>query len=272
MSEEKLTDVEEKNVEESNVEAIEASNEETAKSEEDLKDERIAKQSEELTYLTSTIIPNLKKEVKELRAVKINLTDALEKSTKKYYEQLDINAVLSDNLTKVSAEHAVNKVRLDKLDSTIENIKKEANDKTEFYKSKLAEFDVQEINSLKDNNEVLSKSVAEKDSKIKQLEEKSSKLQSEVLDLRKKLIELGNYKDEVNAESTKTVNKYKDIINNLNHELNTKQSNYDRLYDESQKTINDLKIQINRYKKAINEHSNRGLFDRLSNKPIRFDD
>lgn len=248
-------------------EVVEASNEDV-KSADVLKDERIAKQSEELTYLTGTIIPNLKKEVKELKDIKLDLSDALEKSTKKYYEQLDINGILSDNLTKVSAEHAVNKVRLDKLDSTIENVKKEANDKVNFYKSKLSEFDKNDINSLKEENKKLNKYISEKDAKIKELDEKSSALQSEVLDLRKKLIELGNYKEEVNADLARTVNKYKNIINNLN----SKQNNYDKLYNESQKTIKDLKDQLNKYKKALNEHSNRSLFDRLSNKPIKFDE
>lgn len=253
-------------------EVAEQASEDKSQEEERLKDERIAKQSEELTYLTSVIIPNLKKEVKELKSTKLDLTDALEKSTKKYYEQLDINAILSDNLTKVSAEHAVNKVRLDKLDSTIETVKKEAKDKVDFYKSKLNDFDSNEFNALKEDYEKLSKSSGDKDAAIKDLEGKSAALQSEVLDLRKKLIELGNYKEEVNVQTTKTVNKYKEIINGLNRELNAKQSNYDKLYTESQRTISDLKMQLNKYKKAINEHSNRSLFDRLSNKPIKFDE
>lgn len=253
-------------------EVAEQASEDKSQEEERLKGERIAKQSEELTYLTSVIIPNLKKEVKELKSTKLDLTDALEKSTKKYYEQLDINAILSDNLTKVSAEHAVNKVRLDKLDSTIETVKKEAKDKVDFYKSKLNDFDSNEFNALKEDYEKLSKSSGDKDAAIKDLEGKSAALQSEVLDLRKKLIELGNYKEEVNVQTTKTVNKYKEIINGLNRELNAKQSNYDKLYTESQRTISDLKMQLNKYKKAINEHSNRSLFDRLSNKPIKFDE
>lgn len=270
---EKISEVDkDANIENASEDEVVEASKDDVKSADVLKDERIAKQSEELTYLTSTIIPNLKKEVKELKAIKVDLSDALEKSTKKYYEQLDINAVLSDNLTKVSAEHAVNKVRLDKLDSTIENVRKEANDKVDFYKSKLSEFDTNDINSLKEENKKLNKDISEKDAKIKELNEKSSALQTEVLDLRKKLIELGNYKEEVNADLTRTVNKYKDIINNLNHELNSKQSNYDKLYNESQKTIKDLKDQLNKYKKALNEHSNRSLFDRLSNKPIKFDE
>ena len=236
------------------------------------KDDRIAKQSQELTYLTSNVIPNLKNEIKELKSFKSELTDALEASTKKYYEQLDINALLSDKLTKISAESAVNKVRLEKLDSTIDDVKKDAKDKVDSYKAKLAQFDTNKIKILKDSNEKMIDELKEKDAKIEELESKVPALQNEVMDLRNKLIELGNYKEEVDAKTTRTINQYKDTINDLNRDLNSKQSNYDRLYNDSQKSINDLKSQVNKYKKALNEQSNRGFFDRLSNKQVKLDD
>lgn len=250
---------------------VEDSNKKSEKSN-DYKDERIAKQSNELTYLTNNIIPNLKKEIKELRAVKVDLTDALEKSTKKYYEQLDINVDLSDSLTKISAEHAVNKVRLEKLDSTIATVKKEANDKVDKYKSKLSKFDTNELNQLMDSNEKLSNDNINKDNIIKELEDKSAKLQGEVLELRNKLIELGSYKDEVDAKTENSIKEYKNTITQLNRELSSKQHSYDQLARESQRTIGELEAQVTKYKEAIEKHANRGLFDRLSNKPIEFDD
>lgn len=260
MSEENLSDVENTNIEKE------------SENDGNLKDERISKQSQELTYLTVNIIPGLKNEIKELKGLKSSLSEALENSTKKYYEQLDINALLSDKLTKISAEHAVNKVRLEKLDSTIAEVKQEAANKVDSYKEKLSQFDTNQMKILKDSNEKLTRELEEKDAKINELESQIPSLQNEVTSLRNQLIELGNYKEEVDAQTTKTINQYKDTINNLNRDLNTKQSSYDKLYNESQKSIGDLKNQVNKYKKALNEQSNRGFLDRLSNKPITFDD
>ena len=42
-------------------------------------------QSEELNHLTNEIIPDLKKENKQLKNLKKELTDALDSSTKRYY-------------------------------------------------------------------------------------------------------------------------------------------------------------------------------------------
>ena len=88
------------------------------------KDQKLDNQSSELNYLTNEIIPNLKKENAELKKIKNELTEALENTTRKYYDQLDINADLSEKLTKIGAEDAINKVRAEKLESEIEDIKK----------------------------------------------------------------------------------------------------------------------------------------------------
>ncbi len=88
------------------------------------KDQKLDNQSSELNYLTNEIIPNLKKENAELKKIKNELTEALEKTTRKYYDQLDINADLSEKLTKIGAEDAINKVRAEKLESEIDDIKK----------------------------------------------------------------------------------------------------------------------------------------------------
>ncbi len=88
------------------------------------KDQKLDNQSSELNYLTNEIIPNLKKENAELKKNKNELTEALENTTRKYYDQLDINADLSEKLTKIGAEDAINKVRAEKLESEIEDIKK----------------------------------------------------------------------------------------------------------------------------------------------------
>ena len=62
------------------------------------KEKKLSNQSSELNYLTNKIIPKLKKENAELNGLKKELTDALEKSTRKYFDQLDINADLSNQI------------------------------------------------------------------------------------------------------------------------------------------------------------------------------
>ena len=109
-------------------EEIETQNErmdeiETLKQQLAKKDDKLKNQASELNHLTNEVIPDLKKENKELKAVKIELTDALETSTKKYFDQLDINADLSNQIGKLGAEGAVNKVRADKYESEIKAIK-----------------------------------------------------------------------------------------------------------------------------------------------------
>ena len=56
------------------------------------KDQKLDNQSSELNYLTNEIIPNLKKENAELKKIKNELTEALEKTTRKYYHQFQIQA------------------------------------------------------------------------------------------------------------------------------------------------------------------------------------
>ena len=109
----------------------------------DEKDKKLANQSSELNYLTNKIIPKLKKENEELKKVKKELTDALEKSTRKYFDQLDINADLSNKIGKLGAEGAVNKVKADKLESELDSIKGDLESKINHYKEKLDSLNVE---------------------------------------------------------------------------------------------------------------------------------
>jgi hypothetical protein len=93
------------------------------------REKKLSNQSSELNYLTNKVIPKLKKENAELNALKRELTDALEKSTRKYFDQLDINADLSNQIGKLGAEGAVNKVRADKLENELSSIKEELESK-----------------------------------------------------------------------------------------------------------------------------------------------
>ncbi|WP_400247129.1 acyltransferase [Methanobrevibacter smithii] len=236
------------------------------------KDQKLDNQSSELNYLTNEIIPNLKKENAELKKIKNELTEALEKTTRKYYDQLDINADLSEKLTKIGAEDAINKVRAEKLESEIDDIKKDAEAKVADFKAKLDDVDADKVDKIKAENQDLHSQLTEKTSELDKLKELVPDFKSEIDDLRKQVIEMGNYKEEVDAKVKGEMNKLNEEIKSLTAELKGKQSSYDKLYNDSQKTIDDLKGQVSKLKKTLEKQANRGFLDRLSNKKVSIDD
>lgn len=236
------------------------------------KDQKLDNQSSELNYLTNEIIPNLKKENAELKKIKNELTEALENTTRKYYDQLDINADLSEKLTKIGAEDAINKVRAEKLESEIEDIKKDAEAKVADFKAKLDDVDADKVDKIKAENQDLHSKLTEKTSELDKLKDLVPDLKSEIDSLRKQVIEMGNYKDEVDAKVKSEMNKLNEEIKSLTSELKGKQSSYDKLHNDSQKTIDDLKGQVSKLKKTLEKQANRGFLDRLSNKKVSLDD
>ncbi len=236
------------------------------------KDQKLDNQSNELNYLTNEIIPNLKNENAELKKIKDELTEALDKATRKYYDQLDINADLSEKLTKIGADDAINKVRAEKLESEIDDIKKDAESKVAEFKAKLDEVDANSINNLKEENEKLHADLTEKVSQLEKFKNSKNDLESEVSELRKQVIEMGNYKEEVDAKVKGEMNKLNEEIKSLTSELKGKQSSYDKLHNDSQKTIDDLKGQVSKLKKTLEKQANRGFLERLSNKQVSIDD
>ena len=219
------------------------------------KDQKLDNQSSELNYLTNEIIPNLKKENAELKKIKNELTEALENTTRKYYDQLDINADLSEKLTKIGAEDAINKVRAEKLESEIEDIKKDAEAKVADFKAKLDDVDADKVDKIKAENQDLHSKLTEKTSEL-------DKLKDLVPDL----------KSEIDAKVKSEMNKLNEEIKSLTAELKGKQSSYDKLHNDSQKTIDDLKGQVSKLKKTLEKQANRGFLDRLSNKKVSLDD
>lgn len=236
------------------------------------KDQKLDNQSNELNYLTNEIIPNLKNENAELKKIKDELTEALDKATRKYYDQLDINADLSEKLTKIGADDAINKVRAEKLESEIDDIKKDAESKVAEFKAKLDEVDANSINNLKEENEKLHSDLTEKVSQLEKFKNSKNNLESEVSELRKQVIEMGNYKEEVDAKIKGEMNKLNEEIKSLTAELKGKQSSYEKLHNDSQKTIDDLKGQVSKLKKILEKQANRGFLERLSNKQVSLDD
>ena len=224
------------------------------------REKKLSNQSSELNYLTNKVIPKLKKENAELKGLKKELTDALEKSTRKYFDQLDINADLSNQIGKLGAEGAVNKVRADKLENEIKSVKEELESKIEHYKEKLASINVDE---LKNENSNLSTEIADLKEKLSSTRKENIDLSEEVDKLRSELIELGNYKDEVDTQNKEEIQGYKSEISSLTTQLKLKESSYDKLSNESKSTITDLNKQIVKLEEELEKQSNKGLFNRF---------
>jgi uncharacterized phage infection (PIP) family protein YhgE len=221
---------------------------------------KMANQSKELNYLTNTIIPNLKKENAELNRLKKELTDALEKTTRKYFDQLDINADLSNKIGKLGAESAVNKVRADKLETEIDEIKEDFQSKIDEYKEKLANVNVKEVEK---ENKQLSVELDEVKQKLADARKENIEASEEVDKLRAELIEVGNYKDEVDKQYKKEIEGYKEEISSLSTQLKVKESSYDKLSNESKSTISKLNNEIKKLEEELENKSNKGLFNRL---------
>ena len=228
-----------------------------------MKNEKLSNQSNELNYLTNKVIPRLKKENSELKSVKIELTDALEKSTRKYFDQLDINEDLSNEIGKLGADGAVNKVRADKLEAELETIKSDYESKISDLKDELNSKDIHEVDKLKEQNETLKQRIEELNNDIDSLKDENNGLNSEIAELRKDLIEIGNYKEEVDKQNKDTISKYKEEISSLKTQLKVKESSYDKLSNENNKTIADLRKQVKKLEEQLEKESNKGLFNRF---------
>lgn len=224
------------------------------------REKKLSNQSSELNYLTNKVIPKLKKENAELNNLKRELTDALEKSTRKYFDQLDINADLSNKIGKLGAESAVSKVRADKLEAELGTIKEELEAEINTYKEKLAAINVDDI---KDKNKQLVGEVEDLKEKLSDSRKENLSLSDELDKLRSELIELGNYKDEVDAQIKKEIDGYKEEISSIRAQLKVKESSYDKLSNESGKTISDLRKQVVKLEEALEKESNKGLFNRF---------
>ena len=220
----------------------------------------MSNQSSELNYLTNKVIPKLKKENAELKGLKKELTNALEKSTRKYYNQLDINADLSDQIAKIGADGAVNKVRADKLESEINTIKDDYEAKIAQYKEKLDSVNTVD---LENENKKLADEVKDLKDKLSESRKENIALSEDVDKLRAEIIEIGNYKEEVDTKFKKEISGYKEEISTLRTQLKVKESSYDKLSNESNKTISDLRKQVSKLEEQAEKSSKGGLFNRF---------
>ena len=74
---------------------------------------------------------------------------------------------------------------------------------------------------------------------------------------------MGDYKEEVDEKAKKSIDKLKDEIVSLKSDLKIKQSNYDKLSNDNQKTCSDLRGQIEKLKENAEKQSSKGLFNRF---------
>ena len=228
------------------------------------KESKLKNQSNELNYLTNTIIPDLKKENSSLKSLKVELTNALDKTSRKYYDQLDINEDLSNRIGELGADNAVSKARSDRLESELQSIRDDYEEKIKSLEVEISNLEASDVDELEKINQNLRDDLKTSNDELDDTKKQNEELRAEVDDLRKKLIEMGDYKEEVDENAKKSIDKLKDEIVSLKSELKIKQSNYDKLSNESQKTIADLRNQIERLKNDSEKKSDKGgFFDRF---------
>ena len=254
------------------------------------KDEKLKNQASELNHLTNEIIPDLKKENKQLKALKVELTDALETSTKKYFDQLEINADLSESVAKKGAGLQLAKVRLEEIEKLVVELEAKANEN---------EVDLEAIDELSDeeksiindlNNEIdqLNKELDAKDRVIDNKEKEIRKKQNQLKDKNSEIADLkDNLIPKLKAESAELTAKIKANqaaydeekagvggkiakleaeIKDLNTKLDNKKRDYDKLsttLNGKDKTINSLKNKNQQLTEQLKEESNKGFFSKI---------
>lgn len=259
------------------------------------KDGKLKNQASELNHLTNEVIPELKKENKQLKALKVELTDALETSTKKYFDQLEINADLSESVAKKGAGLQLAKVRLEeieKLVAELESQKVEEQEKREAAEQEavenLSDGEKAKIKELSDKVAQLEKELSDSEREISnkdkeiskknnQLKDKDAelndlkdnlipKLKSESADLNKQLKDTKAKAEEEMAGVGGKIAKLEAEIKDLNGKLDNKKRDYDKLSTQmnaKDKTINSLKNKNKQLSEELKEESNKGFFGKL---------
>ena len=240
------------------------------------KDKKIKNQAEELDYLTNTVVPDLKKENKELKQLKKELTDALEESTKKYFDQLDINADLNDSVTRKGADLQLAKVRLEEIEKELIKLEEEgvSEEREEPQPKEEPKEDTNLSDKLNKKIKDLEKDLSKKEKDLKEnLKELNHlnddvipKLKSDLSNSTKELKELkesiSNKKDDSKLKIIKLENKIKD----LEEDILKRTQNNDRLQNElsnKDKIINKLEEKNRNLKESVKEKSDKGFFGRL---------
>ena len=257
------------------------------------KDEKLKNQASELNHLTNEVIPELKKQNKELKIVKKELSEALEASTKKYFDQLEINADLSESVAKKGAGLQLAKVRLEEIEKLVVELEAKANEKeAEIAATEdLSDEEKSIVDKLNNKVNKLNKELEAKDrvidNKEKEIVRKQNQLKdknSEIADLKENLIpKLKAETAEINAKLKAkqaeheaenagiggTIAKLEAEIKDLNEKLDNKQRDYNKLstaMNAKDKTINSLKNKNKQLSEELKEESGKGFFSRLKSR------
>lgn len=254
------------------------------------KDEKLKNQASELNHLTNEIIPELKKENKQLKALKVELTDALETSTKKYFDQLEINADLSESVAKKGAGLQLAKVRLEEIEKLVVELEAKANE-NEVDLEAIDELSDEEKSIINDLNNEIDKLNKELDAKDRVIDNKEKEIRKKQNQLKDKNDEIADLKDnlipklkaesaELNAKIKSNQAAYEEEkagvggriakleaeIKNLNTKLDNKKRDYDKLsttLNGKDKTINSLKNKNQQLSEQLKEESNKGFFSKI---------
>ena len=254
------------------------------------KDEKLKNQASELNHLTNEVIPELKKENKQLKALKVELTDALETSTKKYFDQLEINADLSESVAKKGAGLQLAKVRLEEIEKLVVELEAKANENEVDLESieDLSEEEKSIIDDLNKQIDDLNKELDAKDrvidNKEKEIQKKQNQLKdknSEIDDLKENLIpklkaesaeltakikaNIAAHEEEMSGVGGR-IAKLEAEIKDLNGKLDNKKRDYDKLsttLNGKDKTINSLKNKNQQLSEQLKEESSKGFFSKL---------
>ena len=254
------------------------------------KDDKLKNQASELNHLTNEIIPELKKENKKLKALKVELTDALETSTKKYFNQLEINADLSESVAKKGAGLQLAKVRLEEIEKLVVELEAKANEKevdldaiedlSEEEKSIIDDLN-KEIDNLNKELDAKDKIINNKEKEIKKKQNQLKDKNSEIAELKDNLIpKLKAEAAELNAKIKANQAEYEEEkagvggriakleaeIKDLNGKLDNKKRDYDKLsttLNGKDKTINSLKNRNQQLSEQLKEESSKGFLSKL---------
>ena len=254
------------------------------------KDDKLKNQASELNHLTNEIIPELKKENKQLKALKVELTDALETSTKKYFDQLEINADLSESVAKKGAGLQLAKVRLEEIEKLVVELEAKANenevdlesieDLSEEEKSIIDDLN-KEIDNLNKELDAKDKIINNKEKEIKKKQNQLKDKNSEIAELKDNLIpKLKAEAAELNAKIKANQAEYEEEkagvggriakleaeIKDLNGKLDNKKRDYDKLsttLNGKDKTINSLKNRNQQLSEQLKEESSKGFLSKL---------
>ena len=220
------------------------------------KEIKLKNQADELNHLTNKVIPDLKKDNKKLKALKIELTDALESSTKKYFNQLEINADLSESVAKKGAALQLSKVRIEEIEKLVTeleseslNAKKEAKSEVESVEDKIKSFG----STSEMSQEALDK-IESLTTKIVNLEDK---LKSKDNALKQKDKDLNNIKKDY-EKSDDIINRLQFDVEKLNKSLKEK--------EEALKATEGLRGQIAKLEAELKTSA-----DKLDNKIREYD-